>query len=110
MQMMQVSYVIILVALGFCWGLSWSVVTTFCFKVANKALGHVDGVARPIALVDLIGYLLAVAGSGAYFLVFILAIVRWTNGYPQWSSSKNVVWIGIVAAVALLRVQRRRRT
>jgi hypothetical protein len=109
MQISQVSYVVILVAAGFFWALSWSVVTIVCFKVADKALRY-DGGARPIGLTDLIGYLLAIAGSGAYFLVFILAIVRWTNGYPQWSSSKNVLWIGIMVALALLRVRRRRRT
>lgn len=109
MEITQVSYVIILLAAGFFWGLSWEVVNIFCFKVVDKALRY-DGVARPIRLIDLVGYLMAVAGSGAYFLFFILAIVRWTNGYPQWSSSKNVLWIGIMVAFALPRVKRRRRT
>jgi hypothetical protein len=110
MQMSQDSYVMVLVTTGFLGGLSWTILTTVCFKVVRKALGCADGVARPTGLVDLFGHLLGVAGSGAYFLAFILVAARWTNRYPQWSSSKDVLWIGIVAGAALLQMQKRRRS
>lgn len=101
-------YVAILAVSGFLAGLSWSVITTVCFKGIKKTLGYDDGLNRPSGLADLFGHLMGVVASGAYLLVIILLAVWWTNNYPEWRSSRDVFWIGIVAGVALLQMQKRR--
>ncbi len=106
--MSQAFYIVVLAVAGFLAGLSWSVITTICFKGVKRALGYDDGLNRPAGLVDLFGHLIGVAASGAYFLVIILVAAWWTNQYPEWRSSKDVFWIGIIAGVALLQILRRR--
>jgi hypothetical protein len=101
-------FVVSLIGTGFLTGLTWIFFNNVCFKIINRWLGDRGGLNRSIGFVDLVCYLLGVLISGGYLAIVVLAVLWWTNQYPEWRSSKDVLWYGIVGAAVVWRLFKQR--
>jgi MFS family permease len=105
--MSQEIFVLILICAGFLAGISWAMLNNACFAAIKRWLAGRGGFNRSIGIVDLIGYLLGVLVSCGYLLIIIIGVTWWTNHHPEWRSSKDIFWLGVIGGAVVLRIFRK---
>lgn len=104
--MNHATVVAILISAGLLTGVSWIFVNNACFAAINRWLADRRGNNGTFGVVDLAGTMLAVLISFGYSLIVILAVVWWTNQYPEWKGSSVMFWYGIVGGAVVWRLWR----
>ena len=95
---------IVLAVAGLMTGFSWSVVTSIIFKMARRVLGYGDDSSWPIDGLGLIIHVVGVLVSGLYLFLLVILAARWADYYPQYRSTKDMFWVGIVVGALFWRL------